>query len=330
MAFTTDPETARFIQQLPKTETHLHIEGALPWKLLQRIDPVKFKDVPESWQNDYKFRDFAHFEEQLLGHAFTWYTSPENYHEAAREIFAAHVAANVKYVETSFASGVIEFLGLNGKEVLSAIVEAAPKDLELRVFLGIHHNGFNEKMLPIIEDAIGWQKLTGFDLHGTETIPVDPAAVSIWRDARAEGKTTVAHAGEFCGPDFVRWAIEELGAQKLRHGIRAVEDPNVVELIKINNIPLDICPISNHKLMPGIQISNHPIRELYNAGCPVTISTDDPVSFGNHLNEEYAALYEHRGFNKEELTQVARNGFETAIADDKTKDEWLGEFTSLA
>lgn len=330
MAFTTDPETTRFIQQLPKTETHLHLEGALPWKLLQRIDPVKFADVPESWQNDFKFKDFAHFEEQLLGHAFTWYTSPENYHEAAKEIFAEHVAANVKYVETSFASGVIEFLGLNGKEVLSAIIEAAPQELELRVFLGIHHNGFTEKMLPIIEDAIGWDGLTGFDLHGTETIPVDPAAISIWRDARADGKTNVAHAGEFCGADFVRWAIEELGAQKLRHGVRSVEDPAVVELIKRNNIPLDICPISNHKLMPGVRLANHPIRELYNAGCKVTISTDDPVSFGNHVFDEYAGLYEQSGFTKNELSQITRNGFETAIADDETRAKWLEAFASVA
>ena len=151
-----------FIQALPKTETHLHIEGALPFELLQRVRP-EFRQPPASWARDFKFRDFAHFEEELLAMAFSWYTTPERYHEAAKIIFAGHLRQNVRYVETSFASGVVEFLGLDGKEVLAAIRAAVPAGLEVRVFLGIHHNGAGPKMLPVLDQALGWRDLAGIE-----------------------------------------------------------------------------------------------------------------------------------------------------------------------
>lgn len=325
MQTTLHPELTRFIRTLPKTETHLHIEGALPWKFLQQLDPVRFAKLPASYAPDYKFDSFAAFEEQLLGHAFTWYTSPERYHEAAKAIFAEHLAANVRYLEVSFASGVVEFIGLDGRAVLDAIVSASPPELELRVFMGIHHNGFTPKMLPVIEEAITWETLAGFDLHGTETLPVDPAALRIWEEARQRGKATVAHAGEFCGADFVAWCVDTLGAQKIRHGTRAVEDAGVVRMLAERAIPLDLCPISNHKLMPGITLAKHPIRQLFDAGCRVTLSTDDPLVFGNHLIDEYAALLEHVGFSRHEVRQIAANGLASALADPKQISTWEEE-----
>jgi hypothetical protein len=161
----SDTPLSDFIQSLPKTETHLHLEGALPLELLQRVRP-EFVRPPASWSPDFKFTDFAHFERELLDMVFSWYISPERYHEAAKIIFGRHVAQNVKYVETSFASGVIEFLGLDGREVLAAIRAAVPAGLEVRIFMGIHHNGAGPNMLPVLEDALGWKELAGVDLHG--------------------------------------------------------------------------------------------------------------------------------------------------------------------
>ena len=160
------PDLAAFIAALPKTETHLHIEGALPFALLQQVRP-EFRQPPASWARDFKFRDFAHFEQELLDMAFSWYTSPARYHEAAKVIFAGHLTRNVRYVETSFASGVVEFLGLDGQEVLAAIRAAVPAGLEVRVFLGIHHNGAGPKMLPVLEQALDWKDLAGIDLHAS-------------------------------------------------------------------------------------------------------------------------------------------------------------------
>lgn len=317
-----------FIQSLPKTETHLHIEGALPFELLQRVRP-EFAKPPASWAADFKFRDFAHFEQELLDMAFSWYTSPERYHEAAKLIFARHLAQNVKYVETSFASGVIEFLGLDGREVLAAIRAAVPVGLEVRVFLGIHHNGAGPNMMPVLEDALAWPDLAGIDLHGTESFPIEPWTADYWAAARRAGKYTKAHAGEFMGADFVRRVLDELQPERIEHGTRAIEDPGVVAEIIRRGIALDICPISNHKLMPDVLLATHPIRHLVDAGVKVTVSTDDPISFGSTLEEEYAALAEESGFTRTELARLARNGFEVALMPDAQKRPWLDQLDAI-
>lgn len=322
-----DVSLRAFVQSLPKTETHLHLEGALPLELLQRVRP-EFAKPPASWAPDFKFTDFAHFERELLDMAFSWFTSPENYNEAAKRIFAKHVAQNVKYVETSFASGVIEFGGLNGREVLDAIHAAVPAGLEVRVFLGIHHNGAGAAMKPVLEDALTWPDLAGIDLHGPEYLPLEPWSKDYWAAARKAGKYTKAHAGEFMGAAFVRQVLDELQPQRIEHGVRAIEDAGIVTEIKRRGIALDMCPISNHKLMPGITLANHPIRKFFDAGVKVTVNTDDPISFGNTLTDDYVALGEN-GFSRQGLAQLARNGFEVALLNDAQRGPWLKQLASM-
>jgi len=323
-----DPSLLSFIQSLPKTETHLHLEGAVPLELVRRVRP-ELSLQPASWAPDFKFHDFSQFEAELLDLAFSWFTSPEHYYEAAKLIFAGHVAQNVKYVETSFASGVVEFGGLDGAEVLAAIRAAVPAGLEVRVFMGIHHNGAGPTMAPVLREALGWKDLAGVDLHGTESLPLEPWTAEYWAAARRAGKYTKAHAGEFMGADFVRQVLDTLLPQRLEHGVRSVEDPELVAEIQRRGLALDTCPISNHKLLPKLTWSTHPIRELFAAGVKVTVSTDDPVSFGNTLTDEYVALASQCGFTHKELARLARNGFEVALLTEAQKQPWLDQLDAV-
>jgi len=177
----------------------------------------------------------------------------------------------------------------------------------------------------VLEDALTWRGLAGIDLHGTESIPLEPWTADYWAAARRADKYTKAHAGEFMGADFVRRILDELQPQRIEHGIRAVEDPAVLAEIKRRGVALDLCPISNHKLVPGISLENHPIRRLVDAGVKVTVSTDDPLSFGNTLAHEYIALVERRGFSRKEIVQLMRNGFEVALLTDAQKKPWLDQ-----
>ncbi len=314
-----------YIRRLPKTETHLHIEGAVPWELLPRVDAKRFAQPPSSWAADFRFNSFAHFEKELLDMAFAWYTSPERYHEAAKMVFQGLVAQNVRYVETSFASGIVEFGGVPGREIAEAIVAAAPPGLEVRVFMGIHHTGCTPKMEPILADSLSWKALTGLDLHGVETLPLEDWTRRLWPAARAAGKYTKAHAGEFCGADFVRVVIEELGAQRVEHGVRAIEDPAVVALAVQRGVAFDVCPISNVKLGVVPSLREHPIRKLREAGVICTLSTDDPISFGNTLQDEYEGLARELAFTPAELADVARAGFKVALVDQAKRDRWIRE-----
>ncbi len=320
---------AEFVASLPKTETHLHIEGALPWRLLHRLDPRQFPHPPKSWDPDFRFRSFAHFEEELFAVALPWFTSPERYYEAASEVFQDLAAQGVRYVETSFASGVLEFLDVPGPETAEAIHRAAPPGMEVRVFMGIHHNGYTEKSRRFVEDCVNWDQLDGIDLHGDETIPLEDWSPRVYEQVRAAGKFVKAHAGELCGPDFVRRIIAELGVTRIEHGVRSVEDPELLRELQENGIVLDVCPTSNVKLGVAPSIAEHPLRRLHDAGVRCTVNTDDPISFGNTLTGEYIALATEGGFSRAELIQLARNGFEIAMVPEKQRAAWLTLFEEV-
>ena len=322
-------ETAAFIQSLPKTETHLHIEGALPWECLQSLDPQKYKEPPLSWEASFRFRDFAQFETELIGYAAAWYTSAGRYHEAAKRIFARHLQQNVKYVETSFASAMLQWKGLCGAEVAAAIKAAAPPGLEVRVFMGLHRTGEDSWLHKLCNDALNWEALDGIDLHGDETLPLEKWSCLLWQRAREAGKMTKAHAGEFGGADSVSTVIKQLGIRRIEHGIRAFEDKKLVHQLCELGVVLDICPISNLKLGVIGSMAEHPIRQLYDAGVSCTLSTDDPISFGNTVGQEYQMLADHLAFSRSELCHIARNGFEAALMTDAQKQPYLDELDAL-
>jgi adenosine deaminase len=321
-----DPSMAAFIQALPKTETHLHIEGALPLDLLQRVVPKKFyRSAPPWWADDYRYEDFGTFEKVLLDHASLWFTSPARYHEAARVIFASLAQQNVRYVEISFHLRFTQFIGAEGEEIIDAIRQATPHGMVVHVFAGMLRSDYTPTLMRTIDQLATWQQLSGVDLHGVETVPLQPWTKSVWERVRYAGKETKAHAGEFGGADNVREAVEVLGVRRVQHGVRAVEDPAVVALLKERGVTCDVCPISNVKLKVAPSMKLHPLRRLFDAGVRCTISTDDPFSFGNTLNEEYAALARNAGFSREELWQLARNGFEVATMDETVRRAHLDD-----
>jgi adenosine deaminase len=221
----------------------------------------------------------------------------------------------------------VEFLKLDGRAVAEAIKSAAPEGLEVRVFLGIHHGGYHEGTRDWIEDSLNWPSLDGYDLHGPETDPLGPWAADFWDRARQAGKTTKAHAGEFDGPDFVRRCLDELGVHRIQHGVRSVEDPKLIERLAADGATLDVCPISNVKLGVVSSYDRHPMRSLLEAGIRCTVSTDDPMIFGNTLFDEYAMLSARGGLTHSELARIAANGFEAALVDESQRASWLVELS---
>jgi adenosine deaminase len=332
MLMRNDPASLdAFIQALPKTETHLHIEGAVPYdELLRPLDPSAFGPDPEFRRRSYRYPTFPEFETTLLRHATRWYTSAERYHEAARVIFAKHVSQNVRYVETSFHLHMQEFVGVPAREILDAIVSAAPPGLEVRVFAGMLRNAYDGPLRSTIDSLESWDDLAGVDLHGLETMTTEPWTYRVWERIRRAGKVTKAHAGEFSGADYVREAIGKLGVRRIQHGVRAIEDPDVVRLAAEEGVTFDVCPLSNVGLRVYPDIASHPLRALMKAGVNCTVSTDDPLSFANTLTDEYAALAREGGFTRAELAQVARNGWAVADVPEADRRRWTAEIDRLA
>ena len=324
-----DSALAAFIQALPKTETHLHVEGALPYERLTAWQPERWPANPPFRARSYRYASFPEFEQILLDHALPWFTSAAKYHEAAKAIFAQHVAQNVRYVETSFHLPVTKFIGVPGPEIVAAIRSAAPVGLEVRVFAGMLRSDINGDLRPTIDQLHNWEGLAGIDLHGYEPMPTAPETAEVWARVRAAGKVTKCHAGEFDGAVRVREAIELLGVKRVQHGVRAIEDPAVVRLAVERGVTFDVCPISNVGLRVVPAMREHPIRRLMKAGVRCTVSTDDPLSFGNSLVEEYTALALELNFTRGELAQVARNGWAVADVPEATRNAALAEIDRL-
>lgn len=322
--------TQQFIQALPKTETHLHLEGALPYELLTAWQPERFLPNPAFRQPGFRYSTFSDFNQILLDHALPWFTSAERYHTAAQAIFAGHVANNVRYVETSFHLPVTEFIKVPGREIIAAIRSAVPSGLEVRIFAGMLRSDIAGSLRAVIDELHTWDELVGVDLHGHEDLTTEPDTAAIWAKLRAAGKVTKCHAGEFGGAGKVREAIEVLGVTRIQHGIQAIEDPAVVKLAIERDVTFDVCPISNIRLQAVPSWSAHPIRKLMQAGVRCTISTDDPLTFANTVNDEYAALATELAFTRGELATIARNGWAVASVTPDVKQKWLAEIAGLS
>ena len=319
-----------FIQALPKTETHLHVEGALPYELLVAWDPRRWAPDPAFRARAHRYASFPEFERILLEHALPWFTSAERYHEAARLIFAKHAAQNVRYVETSFHLPVSRLIGVPGPEIIAALRSAAPPGLEVRVFAGMLRTDLDGELRPVVDALHTWEHLAGVDLHGLETLPTAPGTRGVWERLRAAGKVTKCHAGEFDGPARVREAIEDLGVRRVQHGVRAVEDPSVVRLAADHDVTFDVCPLSNVGLRVVPSLRDHPLPELLRAGVRCTVSTDDPLCFANTLTEEYEALARELGFDRPALARLARSGWEVADVAPATRAAMLATIDRLA
>ncbi len=319
-----------FIRALPKTETHLHLDGSLPYELLMAWKPDVYPPAPYFHAPDYRFPTFLKFDEILLGHALPWFTSPERYFEAARLVFAKHVVANVRYVECSIHLTVAHFIQVPVREIVAAIHAAVPPGLTVKLYAGMLRSDYAGPMQAIIDGLVDEDGIAGVDLHGYEPVPTEAWIAPVWARMRAAGKVTKSHAGEFDGPHRVREAIEELGVTRIQHGVRSIEDPAVVALAAARGVTFDITPISNVRLgvFPGLAV--HPLRAFLAAGVNCTVSTDDQLLFNNTVVDEYRALADEAGFTRAELAAVAANGWRVADVPEAVRTAMLADIARLA
>lgn len=319
-----------FIRSLPKTETHLHLDGSLPYELLHGWKPDLYPPEPYFHASDYRFPSFSKFDEILLGHALPWFTSPERYYESARLTFAKHVVANVRYVECSFHLAMGHFIGVPTREIVAAIHAAVPPGLTVRLYAGMLRTDYAGPMVARIDELAELDGIAGVDLHGHEALPTEPWTAEVWARVRAAGKVTKCHAGEFDGPQRVREAIEHLGVTRVQHGVRSIEDPAVLALAAGRGVTFDTTPLSNVKLRVVPTLAAHPLRALLDAGINCTVSTDDQLVFNNTVIDEYRALAHEAHFTRAELARVCANGWRVADVAATTRSAMLADVARLS
>lgn len=311
------------LSQIPKTETHLHVEGAIRAdtyvELRRRKEPsYSLKESP--WRNEgYRFDSLGHFLETaspcVVYHA-------EDYRRIALELFQDLLAQNVICAELTVASHQVE-IGRIAQAIHDAWCEVVPEGtLEVGILVGLFRNDDPELAVEMVRQAIDARQygVVGIDLLGDETANAAGVFKTAYGLALDAGLGFRVHAGEGVGADSVWDAIRSLGVSRIAHGTRAIEDPQLVNYLAEEGVTLDMCPTSNYMLRVVDILDTHPIRRLFDAGVKVTVSTDDPLFFSCDLTNELAVLRSIFGFTSEELLQLARNAVDGSFLSQEKKD----------
>ena len=294
-------------QELPKAELHLHLEGAIEPETLQEIAPeVSLDEI----RDRYLYSDFQGFLK-----SFEWVMrrleTPEHYALATRALLRRLESENVRYAEIILSAGVILWRGQELAPIYEAVrAEGERSAVEVWwLFDGVRQFGVEpvRKVAELAAERVG-QGVIGFGIGGDEARGPAGWFQEVYALAREAGLRLTAHAGETAGPESI-WAALELGAERIGHGIRAVEDPVLQKHLRDRNIPLEICISSNVATGAVASLREHPVRRLYDAGVPIVLNTDDPAMFRTTLVREYEIAARELGFGEEELREIAGNGF---------------------
>jgi adenosine deaminase len=178
-----------------------------------------------------------------------------------------------------------------------------------------------DRVLSLAHPRVVGLSIDGNEANGSHNERFAPA----FARAAAAGLRRCAHAGESGGPGGVREAVEMLGAERIDHGIRCIEDPSLVVELAERGVPLDICPTSNVVLGVVDGLASHPVDALRRAGVPVSLNTDDPLLYGIELAGEYERTAAAFGWGRAELGQVARTSIASCFSDPDKRAEMLGE-----
>jgi adenosine deaminase len=244
-------------------------------------------------------------------------------------------AQNVRYAELHFSPPDFLTHGLSisgiARAVRAGLAAAGEPEVALIIDLCRQYGpAKGRQWLAEVIEVAAETGIIGIGLGGPEHLAPAQPYVEVFRHAKRHGLHRVAHAGEAAGPESIWAALTALGAERIGHGIMAIMDHNLIHYLRDTAIPLEVCPTSN--VCTGVvpTIEQHPVRQLFDAGVRLTLSSDDPTFFGTDIAAEYRLLREQFGFSDDELLRVARNGFEVAFVSEERRAALLREFDEWA
>jgi aminodeoxyfutalosine deaminase len=309
----------------PKIELHVHLEATVrPETLLEiarrndyRLPATNVTELAEL----YRYRDFDHF---MAVWALT--TNAMRHYDDFRQVVVDYAQEAARhgavYIEGIFSPIERVWRGVEWDEVFAGYSDGAAEarerhNVEVRLTPDITRGASLEDAFEAVRYAVKYREagIVGIGLGGEENLyPPEPFAPA-FRAAKEAGLASVPHAGEVVGPSSVRGALEALEADRIRHGIRAMDDPGLVREIAGRRLVLDVCPISNLRTGAVRSLDEHPLPQLVAAGVACSISTDDPEMFDTDLSREYAAATS-LGLSPRLFYEA---GVEGALCDSETK-----------
>jgi adenosine deaminase len=324
---------------MPKAELHLHIEGTLEPELMFELASrnrvsLPYKS-PEEVRKAYEFSDLQSFldiyyqgtrvllrDRDFYDLTWAYLQKADQQNVRHAEIFfdpQAHterdvsIAAIIEGIHQALQDGAKRF-GVSSKLILCFLRHLSTKDA-----------------MRTLEAALPYRHaFAGVGLDSSESGHPPVKFTEVFARAREEGLFVVAHAGEEGPPAYVWQALDTLGASRIDHGVRSMEDPALVERLRTERIPLTVCPLSNVKLRVFDSMESHNLPQLLDAGLCITINSDDPAYFGGYINENFDAIGQAFQLTEDQLRTLARNSFEAAVIDDDRRSKLMAELDTGA
>ncbi|MFH8517920.1 adenosine deaminase [Streptomyces gelaticus] len=326
---------------LPKAELHLHIEGTLEPELafaLARRNGVRlpYADT-EELRTAYLFEDLQSFLD-LYYALMAVLRTEEDFEELADAYLARAAAQGVRHAEIFFDPQAHTARGVPIGTVVEGLGRALDRSEE-------KHGISTQLIMCFLRDQSAESALRTLEaakpyLHRISAVGLDSAEVGhppakfreVYEAAAALGLRKVAHAGEEGPPEYIREALDVLGVERIDHGLRCMEDPELVKRLVADRVPLTLCPLSNVRLRAVDILEEHPLRAMMAAGLLCTVNSDDPAYFGGYVGDTFHAVHGALGLDHEQLRTLARNSFEAAFLDhdEERRARYLAEVEAYA
>ena len=323
-----------FLQGLPKAELHIHVEGALEPDLMFALAErnrvaLPFRSVEEVrrayiFQNLQSFLDIYYAGCRVL-------LREQDFYDLTWAYLRRSAAQNVRHAEIFFDPQSHTDRGVPFEVVISGIHRALTdggRSLGISsklILCFLRHLSF-ESAMDTFRQALPFQEwIVGVGLDSSEVGHPPEKFRAVFDAARAEGFLTVAHAGEEGPPEYIWQALDLLGASRIDHGVRCIEDPRLVDRLVAEQVPLTVCPLSNVKLRVFRSMAEHNLKRLLDRGVRVTVHSDDPAYFGGYIGENFQAAQDALGLSRADVHRLAGNAFQAAFLPAKERQRLAGE-----
>jgi adenosine deaminase len=326
------------LQRLPKAELHIHIEGTFEPELIfaiaerNGIDPG-YPSV-DALRAAYRFSDLQSFLDVYYAGMRVLRTE-RDYYELASAYFERASAQGVRHAEIFFDPQAHTQRGVAFGTVIEGLGRALDEARERfnvsgHLIMCFLRDLSAESAMATLEEALpDRSRIVAVGLDSAELGNPPSKFATVFDRARAEGFLTVAHAGEEGPPAYIWEALDLLHVSRIDHGVRSLEDPQLVERLRRQRVPLTVCPFSNVKLRVVSDLAHHPLKRMLESGLLVTVNSDDPAYFGGYVADNFSGVAEALGLRDDDVVTLARNSFEASFIDDVSKRRYLNEIESL-
>ncbi|WP_332878310.1 adenosine deaminase [Massilia sp. S19_KUP03_FR1] len=325
-----DEQLRQLVTGMPKAELHIHIEGSLEPELIfalaQRNSVTLPYDSVEALRAAYAFSDLQSFLDIYYAGASVLLAEQDFYDMTAAYLRRAE-QDNVRHAEIFFDPQTHTARGVPIATVIDGIWRACQDSpVSTGLILCFLRHLSEEEAIATLEEALPHRaRLLGVGLDSSEVGNPPEKFARVFERARQLDLRLVAHAGEEGPPAYIESALDVLQVERIDHGVRCLDDANLVARLVREQMALTVCPLSNIKLRVFGDMAGHNLLELLDARLVATVNSDDPAYFGGYINDNFIAAFEALPLTRAHARTLARNSFNASFVDDERKRVWLDE-----